>query len=308
MTSFSRPTLRLALLILATLTTIYAEGAEVPLFDGKTLDGWEGNRAVWRVEAGAIAGGSMNGNPRNEFLATTNRYRNFILRLEYRIVGSEGFVNGGVQFHSVRLADPEFEMSGYQADIGPDRSGNLYDESRRRKALVQADKVLVAQIEKPGDWNRYEIRCDGPRIRLTLNDRLVADYLEKDPAIPLEGLIALQIHGNNKAVAAYRNISIDISPDTVRPGGFTAIPRHEEEALAAAKFAVTAHDPKLKFEGIEKVERQIVAGTNYRLTLKVSDNGKERRANAVVWRKLDGQNALTSWMWLEGASAKEGEK
>jgi hypothetical protein len=97
-----------------------------------------------------------------------------------------------------------------------------------------------------------------------------------------------------------------IPPDGLaqRPGGFTQIENRDEQALAAAKFAVTAHDPKLKFEGIEKVERQVVAGTNYRLTLKVSDNGKERRADAVVWRKLDGQHALTSWKWLDAAPAK----
>ncbi|MEQ1850553.1 MAG: exo-alpha-sialidase [Chthoniobacteraceae bacterium] len=91
-----------------------------------------------------------------------------------------------------------------------------------------------------------------------------------------------------------------------RPGGFTEIENRDEQALAAAKFAVTAHDPKLKFESIEKVERQVVAGMNYRLTLKVSDNGKERRADAVVWRKLDGQHALSLWKWLDGAPAKPG--
>jgi len=91
-----------------------------------------------------------------------------------------------------------------------------------------------------------------------------------------------------------------------RPGGFTEIGNRDEQALVAAKFAVTAHDPKLKFEDIEKVERQVVAGLNYRLTLKVTDNGKERRADAVVWRKLDGQHALTSWKWLDAAPAKPG--
>ena len=97
-----------------------------------------------------------------------------------------------------------------------------------------------------------------------------------------------------------------IMPDAMaqRPGGFTEIENRDEQALAAAKFAVTAHDPKLKFEGIEKVERQVVAGLNYRLTLKASENGMERRADAVVWRKLNGQHALTYWKWLEGAPAK----
>mgnify|MGYP000719017247 CR=1 FL=1 len=49
----------------------------VPLFDGKSLAGWEGNTDVWRVRDGVIVGGSLNGNPRNEFLATVKGFKNF---------------------------------------------------------------------------------------------------------------------------------------------------------------------------------------------------------------------------------------
>ena len=90
------------------------------------------------------------------------------------------------------------------------------------------------------------------------------------------------------------------------PGGFSGVAEKDAGALAAAKAAVAAHDPKLTLDGIEKVERQVVAGLNYRFTLKVSDGGKIRRADAVVWRKLDGTHQLTSWKWLDGATAKPG--
>ena len=56
------------LTLFCTLSVV--SGAPVPLFDGKSLAGWEGNEEVWRVEDGVIVGGSMEGNPRNEFLAT----------------------------------------------------------------------------------------------------------------------------------------------------------------------------------------------------------------------------------------------
>jgi len=82
------------------------------LFNGKDLGNWDGDPAVWRVRDGVIVGGSLLGNSRNEFLATTRRYQNFVLRLEYRLVGTEGFVNGGVQFRSVRVTQPPNEMSG----------------------------------------------------------------------------------------------------------------------------------------------------------------------------------------------------
>ena len=87
------------------------------------------------------------------------------------------------------------------------------------------------------------------------------------------------------------------------PGGFSPADAKDAEALAAAKFAVNAHDPKLKFLRIGKVQRQVVAGLNFRLTIQVTDNGKERSADAVVWRKLDGTHALTSWKWIGEAPA-----
>ena len=90
------------------------------------------------------------------------------------------------------------------------------------------------------------------------------------------------------------------------PGGFASVGVTDEQALAAAKFAVAAHDAKLAFQGIGKVQRQVVAGLNYRLTIKVADNGASRLAEAVVWRKLDGTHELTSWKWQDGAPAKTG--
>jgi HEAT repeat protein len=178
------------------------------LFNGQDLTGWEGDPAVWRVRDGAIVGGSLEGNPRNEFLATTRRFRNFALRLEYKLVGTEGFVNGGVQFRSVRVAEPPNEMIGYQADIGAGHSGSLYDESRRKKFLARANAGQIQQLEKAGDWNRYEIRCEGPKVTLALNGEPTLSYTEDDPGVELDGFIALQIHGNCKAEIAFRNFEL----------------------------------------------------------------------------------------------------
>lgn len=183
-----------------------------PLFTGADLGNWDGDPGVWRVRDGAIVGGSLEGNPRNEFLATTRRYRNFVLKLDYKLVGTQGFVNGGVQFRSVRIAQPPNEMSGYQADIGAGHSGSLYDESRRKKFLARATDEQVKRLEKPGEWNRYEIRCEGPRVELTLNGERTVAYVEEDASVGADGLIALQIHGNCKAEIAFRNITVEELP------------------------------------------------------------------------------------------------
>jgi len=181
-----------------------------PIFDGKTLDGWEGDKEkVWRVVDGVIVGGSMQGNPRNEFLTTTKSYGNFVLKFEWKLVGTEGFVNSGVQIRSKRIPKPPNEMSGYQADIGAGMTGTLYDESRRNKALAKADPELIKKTEKPGEWNSYEVRAEGRRIRLTVNGVQTVDYTEADESLEQTGLIGLQIHGNNKAEVSFRNLTVE---------------------------------------------------------------------------------------------------
>lgn len=182
------------------------------LFNGVDLANWDGDPGVWRVADGVIVGGTLLGNPRNEFLATTRSYRNFVLKVDYKLTGTEGFVNAGVQVRSVRIETPPNEMSGYQADIGAGHSGSLYDESRRKKFLTRADAAHVKRLEKVGDWNAYEIRCDGPRVEIRLNGEQTLSYTEEDSSVGPEGLIALQIHSNCKAEVRYRNLSIEELP------------------------------------------------------------------------------------------------
>lgn len=220
----------------------------MPLFDGKTLKGWEGETTkVWRVVDGTIVGGSLEGNPRNEFLATKKSYRNFHLKLEYKLTGTEGFVNGGVQFRSARIAEPPNEMIGYQADIGAGYSGCLYDESRRKKMLATGVKEVVEKAEKPGEWNSYEIIAEAERIRILLNGVRTVDYTERAPDIAPKGLIALQIHGDCKAEIAFRNIRIDELPDALVPTqgevlnrfGNPEAPTPARQAFENGKFEVT---------------------------------------------------------------------
>ena len=194
--------------VLQVAKTIPTPVASVSLFDGRSLGGWEGDTNVWRVWEGVIVGGSMNGNQRNEFLATVRKHTNFVLRLEYKLIGTEGFVNSGVQFRSGRVSNPPNEMNGYQADIGAGYSGCLYDESRRNTFLAHPSEETIKRLEKTGDWNRYEVRCDERHIQLWLNGEKTVDYTEPDAAIPQSGLIGLQIHGGNKAEVSFRSVTM----------------------------------------------------------------------------------------------------
>jgi HEAT repeat protein len=176
------------------------------IHDGKTFAGWEGNREWFRIEDGAIVGGSLKKRiPRNEFLCTTKEYADFQLRLRVKLVNNIG--NAGIQVRSRRIPN-HHEMIGYQADIGKVYWGAIYDESRRRKVLAKPDAATLRKALKKGEWNEYVIRCEGKRIQLWLNGVQTADYTEPDPKIPQTGIIGLQIHSGRPSEIWYKDIEI----------------------------------------------------------------------------------------------------
>jgi len=205
----------LLVVLAASGTVVSRTGEPVRLSDGRTFAGWAGATAgadpTWRIVDGAFVGGSLKAAvPRNEFLCTTRAYTNFVLRLEFRILGDGA--NAGIQVRSRRVPD-HHEMIGYQADLGdPEWWGCLYDESRRNRVLAKADAGKVRAVLKRADWNDYEIRCEGRRIRLAINGLTTVDYTEPDETIEQAGLIGLQIHGGPPSEAWYRNLRIEELP------------------------------------------------------------------------------------------------
>ena len=200
----------LVLVLLASLGAsgqIPSSAKPVALFNGKSLDGWEGDTKIFRVEQGAIVAGTLDNKiARNEFLCTTRTFGDFELRLKFRLLGGDT-ANAGVQFRTKRIPN-NHEVSGYQADMGVGWWGALYDESRRNKVLVGPDQAKMKDVVKIGDWNDYVIRAEGKHIQLRLNGMQTVDYTETDPQIESSGVICLQIHGGPPSQAEYKDISI----------------------------------------------------------------------------------------------------
>ena len=147
-----------------------ANAKAAPIFDGKTFAGWEGNLKIFRIDEGAIVGGTLKEKiARNEFLCTTRPYSDFELRLKVKLLGGDG-ANAGIQFRTARIPN-HHEVSGYQADMGTGWWGALYDESRRKKVLLGPDQAKMKEIVKAGDWNDYLVRAEGDHITLSLNGR-----------------------------------------------------------------------------------------------------------------------------------------
>ncbi len=185
-----------------------AEEAFQPLFDGKTLTGWQGDADLWRAEDGLIIGATDNKQlQKNSFLSTEKTYGNFVLRLKFKLRNH----NSGVQFRSKQ--HPEHVVRGYQADIADNKYlGILYEEGGRG-ILQNVKPEEVAQHLKEGDWNEYEIIADGPRVIQKLNGFTTVDYTEQDDVKGAKsGIIALQIHVGPKMEVRFKDIEIKELP------------------------------------------------------------------------------------------------
>ncbi len=175
-----------------------------PLFNGKDLDGWEVDTpGIWSVRDGMIVG-KTSALDHNDFLRTRKHYTNFELRLSFRLLNGSG--NSGVQFRS-KPVPGSHEVAGFQADIGQQYWGCLYDESRRNKILVQAPPDALATVKRD-NWNQYTITAQGDRIILELNGIRTVDYMEKEPGIDRSGIIALQVHGGPPMEVQFKDIRI----------------------------------------------------------------------------------------------------
>ena len=207
--------MRLILPVLFLSLSITANATEKPvsLFNGKDFTGWEGDtEKTWRIEDGVIVGGSLEEQvPRNEFLCTTKTYGDFELKVTFKLTGDKAKANAGIQLRTKRIPN-HHEVSGYQADMGQQYWGALYDESRRKKVLAKPDPKVLEKLVKHDDWNEYTIRCEGPRIRLWLNGTLTVDYTEDDDKIDRTGIIGLQVHGGAKAKVYYKSVTIEELP------------------------------------------------------------------------------------------------
>ncbi|MBL9211356.1 MAG: DUF1080 domain-containing protein [Opitutaceae bacterium] len=199
-----------------------AAASAAELFDGRTLAGWEGDSKWWRVQDGALTGGSLTEKvPHNFFLATTRSFQNFDVTLKLKLTGvpNTGMINSGVQIRSLRVPN-NTEMSGYQVDAGDGWWGKLYDESRRNKVIAEAANLAAVNAAvKKNEWNEFRIRAEGPRIRSWINGVPALDYTEAEPNIAQDGRIAIQIHSGGMALVQVKDVRVEELPPT--PGAPT---------------------------------------------------------------------------------------
>jgi hypothetical protein len=192
-----------ALLLVTLVLGAFAADGFQPLFNGKNLEGWDGDPRLWNARDGMIVGSTEGVTlDTNSFLISRQRFRNFVLRAQVKLRNH----NSGIQFRSE--AFPNWVVQGYQADAAEDNYwGCIYDEKGTRGILVNGWKDKAEKVVKLKDWNDYEILCEGDHIQLKLNGLVTADIRDSERS---EGVIALQLHRGPPMEVYFRKIEIRV--------------------------------------------------------------------------------------------------
>ena len=204
-----------------------------PIFDGKTLDGWEGNPKYWRVENGCLTGEITP-----DTLLKSNTFiiwrggapKDFELKVDYRITATG---NSGVNYRSEVVPDRvtpgnQFAMRGYQFDIDGrnNYTGQNYEEKGRLFLTLRGEVTHVLGTQKPivvasvgdgkelaglitTDFNAVHVIARGNVLMHFLNGRLMSMVIDDDPVgRKMEGLIGVQVHVGPPMKVEYRNFRL----------------------------------------------------------------------------------------------------
>jgi len=205
------------------------ETAWIPLFDGKSLDGWHGFNKVgpvdnWVVEDGLLTClGKTGGADIGGDIVTDQEFDNFELEWEWKI--SPGG-NGGLMYHVVESpkykapyeTGPEYQLID---DIGFPGTLEEWQKAGANYAMNPAD-TAKKRLKPVGEWNLSKIVYDNGHVEHWLNGQKIVEFEEgtdewnnerktgkwkdyPDYKIVNKGKIALQDHGDR---TWYRNIRI----------------------------------------------------------------------------------------------------
>jgi len=219
----------------------------IPIFDGETLNDWEGDSTSWRVEDGSLVGEVTPATilDRNTFIIWKGGTPgDFELKLAFRI--SENG-NSGINYRSEPVEGFPFALRGYQCDIDGQNhyTGQNYEE-RKRTTLAYRGQIVTVQppadtaaadplqnkiehnawknVQVTGslgnpdslaahfrrdDWNECHLIVRGNRMQHYINDILMSDVTDNDTLHrSLSGLIGVQVHVGPPMQVAYRDIRI----------------------------------------------------------------------------------------------------
>jgi hypothetical protein len=220
--------LLLSLVICVAATSVKADDKDgfQAIFDGKTLEGWDGKADFWSVKDGTITGQTTKEKPTsgNTFcIYKGGKLGDFELRLKFKIVGG----NSGIQYRSEDKGNNV--VHGYQADIdaGLGFMGILYEEggrgvlaNRGTKVEINSsgvktefgktaeDKEILDSIKKE-DWNEYTVIAKGNHLIQKINGIVTVDVTDsQEGKAKSEGILALQLHAGPPMMVQFKDIQL----------------------------------------------------------------------------------------------------
>lgn len=220
----------------------------VKIFDGKTLNHWEGDSTYWKVQDGNLVGEVTPATilKRNSFIIWRGGITtDFELKVEYK-VSKDG--NSGINYRSEEVEGLQYALRGYQSDLdGANRySGSNYEERKRTTLASRGQKVLLNPVDIPDgstdalqrhiknnfwtpavvtgslgsedslqkyikkeDWNEYHLIVKGNHLRHYINNVLMSEVIDNDTINRrFTGLLGVQVHVGPPMKIEYRNFRL----------------------------------------------------------------------------------------------------
>lgn len=218
--------------VMAVAPSAAVEEGFAPLFDGKTLKGWQllnGAGKGYVVRDGLLVCPSDGGG----VLLTNRQYSDFVLRFEFRL---DKAGNNGVAIRAPRGSNAAYEGMEVQILDDSDPSYANLEPGQYCGSIYKVAPAKRGAVKKPGEWNTEEITARGRRITIRINGKTVVDANLNnvtDPAVIAEhpgmfrarGYLGFMGHGPSEV--AFRNIRIrDLSVPAklnTPPAGFAAM-------------------------------------------------------------------------------------
>lgn len=218
----------------------------ISIFNGKNLEGWQGDPTYWRVENGILTGEVTPETilKRNSFIIYKKEQpENFELKLEYKITNSG---NSGVNYRSALIETMPFALRGYQCDIdGKNKyTGQNYEEKKRTTLAYMGETVTIPQMPdsipkqnirknvkrncwqtrdvsttklksdlvstiKPNDWNTIHLIVKDNKMQHYVNGVLFSEVTDLDKVNrSTKGYIGVQVHVGPPMKVEYRAIQL----------------------------------------------------------------------------------------------------
>ncbi|MFJ5518752.1 ThuA domain-containing protein [Streptomyces griseoluteus] len=177
------------------------------LFDGTSLEGW---RQAGPGSFALSADGTLTSSGGMGLLwYAASGFSSYSLKLDWKITGdgnSGVFVGFPPSDDPWSAVDNGYEVQIDATDVPEKTTGSVY--GFQSADLAARDRAL----NPPGEWNTYEIRVEGERLRIWLNGVPVNDFTNTDPARSLrDGHIGIQNHGADDQVS-FRDVRIKELP------------------------------------------------------------------------------------------------